>query len=63
MPEQTEQGSRRKVLVGENETVIRVTGRPDVLKRIKDAGRPGTSLPKPFALTMLVRPLRELRHT
>jgi CheY-like chemotaxis protein len=35
--------------------IVFVTGRPDVLARLKDAGIPGTSLAKPFELDELVR--------
>ena len=40
--------------------IVFVTGRPDVLSRLRDAGIPGTSLAKPFALDELVRVVRLL---
>jgi two-component system cell cycle response regulator CpdR len=40
--------------------VVFVTGRPDVLARLRDAGIPGTSLAKPFKLDELVRVVRAL---
>ena len=40
--------------------IVFVTGRPDVLARLRDAGIPGTSLAKPFALDELVRVVRRL---
>jgi DNA-binding response OmpR family regulator len=40
--------------------IVFVTGRPDVLARLRDAGIPGTSLAKPFALKELVRVVSQL---
>ena len=40
--------------------IVFVTGRPDVLARLRDAGIPGTSLAKPFALEELVRVVSQL---
>ena len=40
--------------------IVFVTGRPDVLARLRDAGIPGTSLAKPFALDELVKVVRDL---
>jgi DNA-binding response OmpR family regulator len=40
--------------------IVFVTGRPDVLAKLRGAGIPGTSLAKPFALTELVKVVRQL---
>jgi DNA-binding response OmpR family regulator len=40
--------------------IVFVTGRPDVLVRLRGTNIPGTSLAKPFALTELVRVVRQL---
>jgi DNA-binding response OmpR family regulator len=40
--------------------IVFVTGRPDVLARLKGTSIPGTSLAKPFALAELVRVVRQL---
>jgi DNA-binding response OmpR family regulator len=40
--------------------ILFVTGRPDVLARIRDAGIPGASLPKPFRMERLVSVVRGL---
>ena len=40
--------------------IVFVTGRPDVLARLRDAGIPGTSLAKPFELEELVQVVRRL---
>jgi DNA-binding response OmpR family regulator len=47
---------------GQNPTlpIVFVTGRPDVLARLRDAGIPGTSLAKPFELEELVRVVTRL---
>jgi DNA-binding response OmpR family regulator len=40
--------------------IVFVTGRPDVLARLRNAGIPGTSLAKPFELDELVRVVSRL---
>jgi DNA-binding response OmpR family regulator len=62
MPGQMDGIGLAKHVHGQHPTlpIVFVTGRPDVLARLRDAGIPGTSLAKPFELEELVRVVSRL---